>query len=260
MFRLKLREGETMKRSQRRIKGAFALWLPVLVFSALFLDAQAPPEMAVIKGNIVFEGALPPPRRIIMSMDPYCAPRAELALRQNPIEDVMVYVSSPLSTKSPTPQTPVVIHHRDCMFAPHVLTIQTGQPLIIRNDDAAVQNLHAWSEINTPFSISQDRQGSENTQHFDKPEPPFVIRDDIFNWKSAYISVFDHPYHTVAKFNATYELKVPGGSYEITAWNERYGKQALPVEVKNGETRTLNFVFKLTDEVKQPQPPIPRER
>ena len=44
-----------------------------------------------------------------------------------------------------------------------------------------------------------------------------------------------------AKRNFHYGL--PEGAYEIEAWHERLGTQRKQVEVKSGETTTVDFTF-----------------
>jgi hypothetical protein len=56
--------------------------------------------------------------------------------------------------------------------------------------------------------------------------------------------VFTHPYHTVSKTGGTFELRVPVGEHQITAWHERLGKSQQLVRVNPGENPALNFVFR----------------
>ena len=78
---------------------------------------------------------------------------------------------------------------------------------------------------------------------FAYPEMPLVIRDDVHRWKSAFVGVFDHPFHTVSKSGGLFELKVPPGYYEITAWHEKYGQKTMMVGVVGGESRVINITF-----------------
>ena len=149
----------------------------------------------------------------------------------------------PVGTAAPIGSA-VTLDQRDCHFDPHVLTVQAGQTLIVRNSDNTLENVHAFTQVNAPFNIGLPVPMA--TSHiFDKPEAQIPIRDDIHRWKVAHVGVFDHPYHTVSKAGGLYELRLPAGSYEITAWHEKYGKFQQPVVVKSGENPTLDFVYNL---------------
>jgi hypothetical protein len=60
----------------------------------------------------------------------------------------------------------------------------------------------------------------------------------------AFIGVFNHPLHTVSKTGGAYELKLPAGTYEITAQHEKLGKQTQMVTVAENGSADLNFTFK----------------
>ena len=40
-------------------------------------------------------------------------------------------------------------------------------------------------------------------------------------------------------------MRLPAGSYEITAWHEKYGKFQQPVVVKPADNRSFDFVYNL---------------
>ncbi len=216
---------------------------------------SAPPvnATATVKGKIAFEGTAPTPAKIQMSADPYCQqnsknPVAEdVKVSDGGLENVIIYISSGLKeTNFPTPTNPVEINQIDCHYVPHVFTMQIGQPLKIKNSDATLHNIHAFSEKNTPFNIGQPVQNMESTQKFTAEEMPLPIRCDVHKWMGAFVGVFHHPFSTVSKAGGAYELKLPAGQYEITAWHEKYGKQTQMVNVADNGSVDLNFTFKPT--------------
>ena len=160
------------------------------------------------------------------------------------LENVMVFISSPVSSDGTQPSGAVTLDQRECRFEPRVITLQLGQPLLITNSDQTAHNVHAWSEVNPPFNQSFRGAGVQMEHVFDRAEQAFPIRDDIHNWKVAFVGVFTHPYHTVSKEGGTFELRVPVGEHQITAWHERLGKSQQLVRVNPGENPGLNFVFK----------------
>src|SRR5881396_2740722 len=208
---------------------------------------------ATVTGKISFEGAPPPNDKIQMSADPYCAQHAA----QNPttetvkvsdggLENVIVYVSSGLpagATYAP-PTTPVEINQENCHYIPHVFTMQTNQPLKVKNSDMTLHNIHAWAEKNPQFNVGQPVQNMVNETKFANEEVPLPIRCDVHKWMGAFVGVFNHPYHTVSKQGGTWELKLPPGNYEVVAWHEKYGTQTQMVQVSDNDKKELNFTFK----------------
>lgn len=210
------------------------------------------PLTATVKGKIAFEGTAPAPKKISTSSDPGCKNpdlvSEEYVVSDGGLENVILYVSGGLEGKSfPTSKEVVTLNQMGCHYIPHALTLQTGQPLKIVNSDDTAHNIHAWAEVNTPFNESQASKGVETVKMFDKPEMLLPVRCDVHNWMNAFIGVFDHPLHTVSKAGGAYELKLPAGTYEITAEHEKLGSQKQMVTVTDGGTADLNFTFKMAD-------------
>ena len=210
---------------------------------------------ATISGKISFEGTPPPNDRVQMSSDPYCQMHAAdyptvetTTVSDGGLENVIVYVSNGLpSGVSYAPTTSIELDQLNCHFIPHVLTMMTQQGLRIRNSDTTLQNVHVWSEKNPQFNVVQPVKGMVNFTTFAYPEMPLVIRDDVHKWKTAFGGVFDHPFHTVSKSGGLFEMNVPPGYYEITAWHEKYGQKTMMVGVVNNERRVINITFSPND-------------
>jgi hypothetical protein len=212
----------------------------------------APAATATVAGKIAFEGAVPAPKKIQMAADPFCqshsqnAVSEEVKVSEGGLENVIVYVSSPVNGTFPTPTAAVEIDQQNCHYIPHVLTMQVNQPMKIKNSDDTLHNLHAWAEVNTGFNEGQPVKGMVAEKTFTKAEMPLPIRCDVHKWMGAFVGVFTHPYHTVSKAGGNYEIKLAPGTYEITAWHELYGTQKQTIEVKDGAKTDLNFTFKDT--------------
>lgn len=208
-----------------------------------------------VSGKITFDGTPPPNDKIQMSADPYCAQHAA----QNPttetvevsdggLENVIVYVSSglPSGVAYATP-APVEIVQENCHYVPHVFTMMANQPLKIKNADMTLHNIHAWAEKNPQFNVGQPVKDMVSETKFANPEMPLPVRCDVHKWMGAFIGVFDNPFNTVSKKDGTYELKLPPGSYEITAWHEKFGTKKMMVTVMDNGKAELNFGFNAND-------------
>jgi plastocyanin len=211
----------------------------------------APAATATIKGKISFEGEVPMARKLSTSADPKCVNpdlRAEdTVVSDGGLENVMIYVSSPVTGGFPTPSTPVMLDQMGCQYKPHVITVQVNQPIVFKNSDDTSHNIHAFTEVNPTYNQSQARKGMESTHKFAKPEIMMPVRCDVHNWMNSFIGVFAHPYHTVSATGGAYELKLPAGKYEITAHHEKYGKKTMMVEVADNGSADLNLSFSATD-------------
>ena len=207
---------------------------------------------STVQGKITFEGAVPAASKIQMSADPYCqqnnkdAFTEEVLVSDGGLENVILYISNGLTeTNFPTPTEPKLIDQKGCHYIPHVFTMQTNQPLKIKNSDATLHNIHAYAEKNTAFNIGQAVQNMQNDVNFSQEEV-VPLRCDVHKWMGAFVGVFHHPFHTVSVKGGSFELKVPAGNYEITAWHEKYGKQTAMVQVADNGSAELNFTFKAT--------------
>lgn len=202
-------------------------------------------QMAVLRGKIKFSGQTPPPTQINTAPEPACRGQVlfseSVQLSNQGLENVMVYVSSPMGTSAPS-QIAAVLEQKNCRFEPHVLTVQAGQPVIFKNSDPTLQNVHAFTEINTPFNIGMPMP-SQSVHVFDKPEQ-FPIHCDVHRWETAFIGVFAHPYHTVSRSGGLYELRLPAGTYEISAWHEKLGVSKQSISVTSGQNYSVDFDFR----------------
>jgi plastocyanin len=208
------------------------------------------PITATVKGKIAFEGTPPTPKKLSTASDPNCKNTSlvseEIVVSDGGLENVILYVSGgDLAGKSFAPATQEkLLDQQGCHYIPHALTLQVGQPLKIHNSDETAHNVHAWAMVNMPFNESQSSKGVETTKKFDKEEIIFPVRCDVHNWMNAYIGVFNHPLHTVSGKGGAFELKLPAGTYEVTAIHETLGQQKGMVTVAENGSADLNLTFK----------------
>jgi hypothetical protein len=209
---------------------------------------------ATVTGKISFEGTPPPNEKVQMSSDPYCQMHASenptletVKVSDGGLENVIVYISGNAPTGSfPLPE-PMEINQENCHYIPHVFTLRTGQQLKVKNSDATLHNIHAWAEKNPQFNVGQPVKGMVNDTKFSVPEIPLPIKCDVHKWMGAFVGVFDHPFSTVSKGGGAFELKLPAGSYEVTAWHEKFGKKTMMVTVADNDKKEVNFSFSASD-------------
>ncbi len=173
-----------------------------------------------IAGKIGFAGTAPAPEKIKVSADPYCQKEHKDGLERKVVDvtdgglkDVFVYVKSGIKGTYPPPTEAVELDQKGCMYAPHIVVLQVGQPLKIKNNDETLHNIHPRPNVNQEFNIGQPRKGMESTKTFDKKEVMIPVGCDVHPWMRSYISVLDHPFFAVTDQTRKYAIKgLPAGA------------------------------------------------
>jgi len=207
---------------------------------------------ASISGKVTFAGTVPPAEKVKLSADPKCVEMHKEGMEKQPIQvkdgglaNVYVYVKSGVTGSYPAPTEAAEIDQQGCNYTPHVVAMQAGQPLKIKNNDDTLHNIHPRPTVNAEFNIGQPRKGMESTKTFDKKEVMFPVGCDVHPWMRAYISVLDHPFYAVTKEDGTFEIKgLPAGDYEVEAFHEKLKTMSQKISVKAGEKAKLDFDFK----------------
>lgn len=206
-----------------------------------------------MKGKALFQGEAPRRRKVDMGSDPAChALHAEAAREESVIvgekgelANVFVWVSKGLEGKQfPPPATPAELDQKGCTYVPHVLGLQVGQKLVIKNTDPVTHNVHSFAKKNKAFNQSQQSGGKSLEQVFDKEEVLMQIKCDIHGWMSTYVGVVAHPFFAVTKEDGTFEiLGLPPGEYTLSAKHEVLGAQKTTLTVSADGVVEAAFTF-----------------
>lgn len=189
---------------------------------------------------------------IAMNADPTCASlhttpvdTGKYLVKDGKLGNVFVYVKTGLEGKTfPTPTEKKVLDQQGCQYHPHVMGIQVGQPLSIKNSDATLHNIHAMPKSNTEFNQGQPIQNMEFDKVFDKAEVMIPFKCDVHPWMSAYIGVLEHPYYAVSGEDGSFAIdKLPPGTYTLEAWHEELGTATQDVTVAANQTVDVTFDF-----------------
>jgi plastocyanin len=209
---------------------------------------------ANITGSVKFAGAKPKTQKISMNADAYCktAHTTDVMSDQvvlnanNTLKNVYVYVKSGLGDmKFPVPAEPVILDQVGCMYHPHVVAVQAGQTLKVRNSDGVLHNVNARPTINQGFNFGQPVKGMTNDKVFASAETMIPVKCDVHPWMSGFIGVQNHPYASVTGDDGSFSLKnLPPGEYEIEAWHEKYGTATQKVTIGAQENKAIEFSFK----------------
>src|SRR6266568_1898821 len=135
------------------------------------------------------------------------------------LANVFVYVKSGLlaSYTAPAPAGPMTLDQDGCRYHPHVLGIQVGQTLAIKNSDGILHNIKAKAKANRPFNISQPTVMT-SSKTFDKPEVMVALECNVHGWMHAWLGVLPHPFFGVSGGDGSFTVKgLPPGTYTIEA-------------------------------------------
>jgi plastocyanin len=224
--------------------------------AATAAPAFDPATAGVLTGTITLDGEAPEMKVIQMAADPNCA-RLHTSEVMNEfvitgdggtLANVFVYIKSGLEGDFPPPSEPVVLDQTGCNYVPHVMGIQVGQTLTVRNSDETLHNIHAMPKKNKEFNIGQPIKGLETEKVFDDVEVMVPFKCDVHKWMNSYAGVLDHPYFAVTAADGSFSISdVPPGDYVVAVWHERLGTQEMNVTVGEKETVDANFSMTASD-------------
>lgn len=215
--------------------------------------AAAAKGSASVSGTVTYDGDVPNLRPIDMGADPACAAKHDMPVMPDMLVlgdgqtmgNIFVQVTNPPAGDYSAPSEPVVIDQHGCMYIPHVAGVMAGQPLMFKNSDGLLHNVHGLPEANREFNFAMPASVTENSTTLTRPEPLFTVKCDVHPWMNSYVAVMSHPYFAVTDKDGKFEITgLPAGTYTIEAWHERL-KPALTMEVtvEDGGSATADFAF-----------------
>jgi hypothetical protein len=190
-----------------------------------------------------------------MAADPKCAARHEtppaaedlVVDREGRVRWAFAYVKSGLQGRRfAPPRTPVLLEQAGCMYRPHVFGIQVGQPLVVRNGDDLLHNVHLLPVSNPERNFGQPSFGLEETLRFAAAEVMVPIRCDVHPWMSAWAGVLDHPFFAVTDELGGYAITgLPAGRYVVEVRHERAAPERREIDVPEAGQAEADFLLRL---------------
>jgi len=211
------------------------LGLAVLAASVQFLSA------ADIVGKVTLKGT-PPPEKELAVADGFCGPESKGKTFKGRVfrtsadaglADVVVYLKEAPAGGSPVTE-PKVLDQHGCQYEPYVLAMQVNEPLVVKNSDPVLHNVHTRPTAagNKEQNLAQMAKGPDLKFTFGAPEQFIRVECNVHPYMVSYISVFEHPYFAVTDKDGNFTIKnVPKGNYTVEAAHRRAGKAEQKVNV-----------------------------
>ena len=208
-----------------------------------------PATAATVSGTVKFDGTAPKANKIDMSQDPACkgTNTAEtLVADGGKLANVFVYVKDGLGSRSfDAPKDAVEIDQKGCQYHPHVLGVQAGQTVQIKNDDQTTHNIHPTPKDNREWNESQPPAAAPLEKNFAREEIMLPVKCNQHPWMKMYINVVKSPFYAVTGTDGKYEIKgLPPGDYTIAFVHEKLGEQTQKVTVAPKDSKTVDAAFK----------------
>ncbi len=233
----------------------FSNLLPILLPSMIFALFPVAAVAETIEGFVEVQGAAPQPEKLRRNSDPFCAKKVmfdpSIQLKGNRLKDVWVRVSAGAPDQQGSPDKTVEIHQRQCMYEPRVAAMQTGNRVVIQNDDPVLHNVHAYSAANTIFNramptgsaaIRFDGTTSQSTSRW---KGLLRWKCDVHAWMGGYLAVAQNPFFAVSDGNGVFRIEnVPPGHYSLTAWHEKYGERTVEITIEPGNAAKTVFQYR----------------
>ena len=119
---------------------------------------------------------------------------------------------------------------RNETFSPHVLAVGVGTYVDFPNNDQTFHNVFSLSKIGR-FDLGRYGRNESKFVRFDKPGIVRVFCD-IHSHMSAFVLVFNHPFHTTTSDDGRYRLdNVPPGTYSVTVWHEGAARDSRSITI-----------------------------
>jgi plastocyanin len=217
-------------------------------------EAHVDPATAgTISGRVLFQGDAPVMPTIDMSSNPSCerqhkGPVKAETVVVNPnhtLRYAFVWIKDGLAPAHWTPPADTVkLTQSGCIYEPHVTGIMTGQTLEILNDDPVNHNIHAESQVNPAWNISQPPRAEHTLRKFSSPEVLFAMTCSVHPWMRSWVGVSPHPFFAVTGEDGSFSLSgVPPGTYTIEVVQEKLGRKEGKLTLSPSGTATIDFTY-----------------
>lgn len=211
-----------------------------LAAGAVSSDADAGGEQAAasgwgtIKGKFKIVGSAPPqgPPLAIAKQNADCSKHAvfdeSLVVKAEALQGGVIFARTPKLEVAPDAQTPsgnVVLDNKACRFEPHVIFVQAGQKIAVKNSDPFGHNTKTESVANPQQNFSLPANAVIDYTFEKEEQLPVKVGCSIHPWMGAWVVVRSNPFAAVSGTDGEFTIaKLPAGrDIEFQLWQEKAG-------------------------------------
>lgn len=205
-----------------------------------------------IKGTVLFEGEPPERATLDRKSDAFCAKQPatanadDVVVTKGKLAGVLVRIKNGDAGTNTAPATPAVIDQVGCMYTPHVIGIQAGQKIAVRNSDGTTHNVHGTLKGKDLLNKMQSAKAADVPVDAATASAGDVIElaCGVHPWMHAYAVVHDHPFFAVTGTDGAFSIAgVPQGTYTLETWHPTLGAKSMSVKIGVGAKRAITARF-----------------
>jgi plastocyanin len=204
-------------------------------------------DKGTVKGSVVLSGKVPEMPDQKRQTDAFCAKSPQkddevVVGKGGALANVLVHINGLPAT--PPPSKAAELNQDKCSYAPRVQGIVVGQTLSIQNSDPVLHNVREIKGALTKKNFAQVPGTPAVQETFSDAGTLWKFKCDIHNWMTAYVWVQSNGAFAVSDKDGKFEIKdVPVGTWDVTAWHERFGEKNAKITVAKDKTAELKLVL-----------------
>lgn len=197
-------------------------------------SATAFAEWGTLKGRFVLSGDVPAAAALKVDKDVEVCGKHKLVSEEVVVGDdkgvanVVVFVRDKKVKVKPelaaaAKEAKPVLDNHNCRFEPHVVFVQVGQELVLKNSDTVGHNSNIAS-IKKPSNDLIPAGGQVAKTYESEEAVPSQVSCNIHPWMKGWLVIRNNPYAAVSKADGSFEIAdLPAEELELQFWHEKAG-------------------------------------
>jgi len=218
--------------------------------SAPAYEAGSVTDGGSIKGKVVWNGTVPPKRKVVPTKDREVCGSGVREVDQilvgpdKSVQEAVVYLKAVEKGKAwPKLAKTPEIDNVKCDFQPHVMVMPLGD-IVVVNTDPVLHNTKSFIDRVPIFNLALPNQGQRITRPI-KKSGIMRVECDAHGWMLAWVYVADNPYYAITSKDGAFTITdVPPGNYTLIAWQEFTGPTETPITIKGKEATSITVELK----------------
>jgi len=213
-------------------------------------DAVSVTDGGSIKGKVVFNGIVPPKRKVVPTKDREVCGSGVREVDQiligpdKSVQEALVYLKAVEKGKAfPKLAKTPEINNIKCDFQPHIQVMPVGD-LVVVNSDPVLHNTKSFIERVPIFNLALPNQGQRITRPI-KKSGIMRVECDAHGWMLGWVYVAANPYYAITPKDGSFTITdIPPGTYTLVAWQEFTGPTETPITIKGKEATSITVELK----------------